>query len=303
MNRGRGKGRKVGKGSSSEIKNVELDEIEAVCGECKMDVTKDGLECEVCERWYHCECQGVSEEVYKVLDQDCIHWYCRGCDKRMAKLVKTVARLEERQEKLEVELADTKNEVKQVKDEVRKLDSVKEEVRRLDSKVNEMANSQVSGSVGMRRDDVLEEIEIERRKMNLVVNGLREGSQDEEEIREVFTKLAGIRGVRSIVRIERIGRRAVNKIRPVRVVLNNMDGRLEILKQAPGLKSWEEYKKLFISPDLTRKQLEREKTLRLKLKEIREGGERNAKISKGRVVKKLEDGAEVVLFTLPLIQM
>lgn len=303
MNRGRGTGKPKKVSSSTESRSVDLDTIEEICAECKKEVKQEGLECEVCERWYHCECQGVSEEVYKVLDQECVHWYCYSCDKRVGKLVKTVAKLEERQEKLEVGLTETRNEVSVVKDEVRKLNTMKEEVKQLDTKVRAIVDSQGGFSVGMKREEVLEELEIERRKMNLVVNGLREGNQDEDEIREVFSKLAGVRGVKSIVRIERIGKRTVNKVRPVRVVLNNLEGKFEILRQAPGLRRWEEYKKLFISPDLTKQQLEREKALRLKVKEIRESGENSAKISKGRIVKKLEDGSEVVLFALPLIQM
>ena len=83
-----------------QIKENDVESVD-LCGECKVEVTDEGLQCGVCERWYHCNCVGVSKEAYKVLDQECIHWFCIGCNKRVVKLVKTVAKLEERQNKLE----------------------------------------------------------------------------------------------------------------------------------------------------------------------------------------------------------
>lgn len=298
----KGKGRpKKNMGSSSDTKETEVEEGTVLCGECKLEVADEGLQCEVCERWYHLKCQDVTEEVYKILDQECIHWYCKGCNKRVAKLVKAVAKLEERQDRLEEELEETKGEVKEVKDEVKKLDGIKDEIKRLDLRITDMSGASVAAreTGGLRREDVLEEIEIERRKMNLVVSGLKEGNNDEEEIKECFSKLAGVKGVRSIVNIERIGKRVVSKVRPVRVILNNMEGRMELLKQAHGLKGYEEYKKVYIAPDLTRKQLEKDKALRAKLIEFRQQkGEKDAKISKGRIVKK-SNGSEVVLYPTP----
>lgn len=284
-----GRGKQT-KGAESKGNKPEQEQEIVPCGECKDEVLSEGLQCEVCERWYHSGCQGMTPETYLVMNQECIHWFCRYCDKRVSKLVKTVARLEERQDRMEGELVETKEEVRMVK----------EEVKRLDTKISNISQpigpDSATSSV-IKREDVLEEIEIERKKMNIVINGLKENNTDEEEVKDVLTKLAGAKGARSIMNIERIGKKTSDKkkIRPIRVVLNNTESKYEILKQAPTLRNIEEFKKLYVSPDLTRKQLEADKLLQTKLKEIREAGESEAKIKKGRVVKN-SNGTEVVLY-------
>ena len=162
--------------SCSSMKDIEVDERIQTCGECKKEVTDEGLECEICERWFHCACQGVSTDTYKVLEQECIHWYCTSCNKRVAKLVKTVAKLEERQDKLEEELNHTRNEVREVKEAVSKLDGVKEEIKRIDLKVNDFVDKQgetgASNQNVMKREDVLEEIKVERKKWSFDENSM-----------------------------------------------------------------------------------------------------------------------------------
>ena len=56
------------------------------------------------------------------------------------------------------------------------------------------------------------------------------------------------------------------------------------------LSNSENFKNIFISPDLTRKQAEEDRKLRLKLKEIRIKGEvlDGVKISKGRIVGRVD---------------
>ena len=93
---------------------------------------------------------------------------------------------------------------------------------------------------------------------------------------------------------DRLGRKG-SKIRPIKLVLNNMDAKYEILSKAKNLKTHEEYKKVFVVPDLTRKQQEEDKKLRTKLKEIRESGDNDVRIKRGKIIKNL-NGAEVVLF-------
>ena len=88
-------------------------------------------------------------------------------------------------------------------------------------------------------------------------------------------------------RIIRIGRRvSEQKPRPLKMVLKTMDSRKEILAQAKSLKESAEFSKVFIMPDLTRKQQEQDKHLRQQLKKIRDEGEPTAKIKYGKIVKK-----------------
>jgi hypothetical protein len=81
--------------------------------------------------------------------------------------------------------------------------------------------------------------------------------------------------------------------------LLNLRTRLEILARARLLKEVEKFKKMFISPDLTRKQQEKDKELIRQLKLIRETGVMGARIKNGKVIKNETGGREIVLFQFP----
>ena len=83
----------------------------------------------------------------------------------------------------------------------------------------------------------------------------------------------------------RIGKLDESKPRPLRIVVKSLDGKKEILSRAKDLKNAENFKRMFISPDLTRKQQKVDKELRTELKKFREQGESTAKIKYGKIVK------------------
>ena len=74
-----------------------------------------------------------------------------------------------------------------------------------------------------------------------------------------------------------------------------MDSKKEILSRAKDLKNVESFKRMFISPDLTRRQQRVDKELITELKKFREQGESTAKIKYGKIVKSVS-WREVVLF-------
>src|SRR6266536_5461438 len=127
--------------------------------------------------------------------------------------------------------------------------------------------------------------------------GLKEDNaeNDEQLVKDLFTVLVGNRGVRAISAVERLGRVKPSSTRPIRVIMANTDSRSEILKSCPDLRKHEEYKKVYISPDLTRKQQESDKILRDKLKQMRTAGETDIRIKRGKIVKN-SNGKELVLF-------
>ena len=66
------------------------------------------------------------------------------------------------------------------------------------------------------------------------------------------------------------------------------------MKKAKTLKEDRKFEKIFVSPDLTRKQQEEDKTLRDKLKEFRNQGMLGIKISKGCIVREQGNSREVL---------
>lgn len=77
------------------------------CGVCETRVSeKDkAIMCEICELWFHCKCEKVPDETYRVLKKDeGIHWYCRSCDKGVAKILTAIGVVKKRQDKFEADL-------------------------------------------------------------------------------------------------------------------------------------------------------------------------------------------------------
>lgn len=77
------------------------------CGTCEIRVgEKDkAIMCEICELWFHCKCEKVPDDTYKVLRKDeGVHWYCRGCDKGVAKILTAISNIGRRQDKVEADL-------------------------------------------------------------------------------------------------------------------------------------------------------------------------------------------------------
>ena len=95
-----------------------------------------------------------------------------------------------------------------------------------------------------------------------------------------------------IVETVRLGKKQVldgeeNKLRPILVKLTETHVKWNILKNAKKIKytEKEEYKKVFIAPDLTLKERKINKELREQLQEKRNKGEKGWYIKNGQLVK------------------
>mgnify|MGYP006778848173 CR=1 FL=1 len=82
-------------------------------------VKKEGIECEVCEKWYHTKCQAMAPATYKILQQDeTLHWYCVSCRGGVVGMWK---KMRERQDRLEEEFVRTRAEVSKLNEEMGKM--------------------------------------------------------------------------------------------------------------------------------------------------------------------------------------
>ena len=89
------RGGKSGRGNKSR---------QVKCGDCGNVVSEmdTGIMCGVCDMWHQAKCEGVSDEAYAVLQgNESMHWYCKGCNKSMKRLLQTMSALQERKEKIE----------------------------------------------------------------------------------------------------------------------------------------------------------------------------------------------------------
>ena len=87
----------------------------------------------------------------------------------------------------------------------------------------------------------------------------------------------------------RLGKREENKTRPVLVKLGKEENARKILMKAKRLRnSSSRYSRIFIAKDQSKEEREKEKNLRLELKELRETEGEWYTIKKGKIVKESE---------------
>jgi hypothetical protein len=131
---------------------------------------------------------------------------------------------------------------------------------------------------------VNEGLERDKRKMNLVLMGVPEERDNEAEfIREVFKALLDEGERPKYTIMERVGR-VGDKMRPVRVAIDDWAQRRKLLSKAKILKNISGMERIYIAPDLTRKQQEDDKVLRDKVKGFRSAGEQKVRIERGSIV-------------------
>lgn len=161
------------------------------------------------------------------------------------------------------------------------------------------ASEEANAVTGERkiRVEVAEAVERENRKKNLVIKGIPEVSEAEDNdfVKEVIMDLLEGEPVRFVV-VERVGRKGAVG-RPIRIRVEDFSARRRILMKAKTLKDRDDdkLKKIYIMPDLTREQQKDDKTLRDKAKEFRTNGVTNVKIFKGDVIRE-EGGIRETLY-------
>ena len=249
------------------------------CGECKntIQANADSMQCESCMSWFHLEpCCNINHVKYRALgDNDLlnvIRWFCKKCDKSIIQFASDMQEIKERLSALE-----SKSNIKEMVKEV-----VQEHLR--------------------------EEADIEKRRLNVIVYGIPEPSQeiedaegelrpttgperkkaDTEKLVSIGADIEGVRlaaeEVESIFRLGAV--RNDRKPRPLCVRLNSGETRRRLLSNAKSLKNsaTEWHKKVFVNPDLTPAQRDKDRAARDELKRRKESGEKNLTIRNFKVV-------------------
>lgn len=130
--------------TAKKVKAVSNQKRTSACGGCKKTVTggQKGLQCQLCELWYHIECEDISESVYAFLQENTkestIHWFCHKCSGVAAKMLQSITKLEQRQEKLENRQDRTEQRADMME---KRQDSVEMELESLRSNIDKMKDN------------------------------------------------------------------------------------------------------------------------------------------------------------------
>ena len=252
------------------------------CGKCKSTVAVNAraLDCDGCKMWYHIGCAPVSEKFYKLINADepnieGVKWFCKKClpsldnfeqiklaqqqlDDKMDTLHQLMTRLEKKDEEFDKR--------------VEKFENVIEE--RVDKLFNERCDQ-------------------ERKRLNMIIHGLAE-SKEKDPIDRKNSDTTDVKNVAKLLDVQvtitsslRLGSKKDDKVRPLKVVLGSTREKGNLLRASKQLRKVQgKYKLVFINPDLTQNERNKDKALVDDLKEKRKKyPDKTLRISKGRIVE------------------
>ena len=223
------------------------------------------MACNICKDWFHTKCEGVRDELYDVLTQNnltAIHWFCTNCNKVANGIMTNISKVLKTQEEMKNDIQAVKVDVSKNVQDISILEgsmaSCTENVKQNTDDITSMANDlkQLSTQI---IDIISEPSEHEKRKMNIIISGLPENTNDNDSSNAQVTQVLNLLEVNcefeNVIRLGQL--RADGKPRFVRVTLKDKDS---ILSKAKTIKDKDPEglpfvpQQLYISPDLTRLQ-------------------------------------------------
>lgn len=249
------------------------------CNRCRNDCGKDFMTCNLCESFFHIKCEGLTTQqlhLYREMDKAKApyQWLCSSCRKLdLMSIVKSVQAMQSRLEKLEEQVSQMKHMPPPQVGACASSDGPQPEVKNVLSEA------------------VSEMLDIDRRKLNLVITGMPSGDDktDAERIQELMEDPAlEVTDDLNITDFQRIGNNG-----HLLIHFDTLESKRAILKNAHKLRGSviALHQRVFISPDLTRKQRQEEYNLRVELRARKQNGEVGLKISRGRIVQKTQETA------------
>lgn len=293
------------------------------CGVC-VGAVKDGemgLQCEICEGWWHAKCENIGEEAYKVLQRENSHWFCVGCNKGVGSIIAAITKIQKRQEKCEKDV----NEIKVSQDGVKlrqskveadmgkvkgELEAHAHEIGEIREAIKDISNSmqqqqvsqkqmesdeslwstivgkqvdkrigtvkeemhEVQKSVLEAKEHIDEEKEKDKRRNNIIIYRMQEGTAQGFEARRKEDLGLCQELVKDVLEIEcnddvilnviRLGKREPTRVRPLLVVFKDAGIKNEVMEALGKLAEAEDkFRMLSVSHDLTQKEREECKEL------------------------------------------
>ena len=269
---------------------IDKDKTPYPCAHCSKNISNDdgGLMCEMCLEWNHSVCVDISKEGYLWLKKlPGSRWFCKKCDSKLEHLIEKANSLEIATKTLQTEMT-----------------TVQERLDKVEKKLQGSVKTEISSALSEQND-------IEKRKLNLVVYNLPEVEDTENTVWDLPTKIdkdiksishiiethlkinMGIDTKNALVDARRLGKKPEaspqnknHKPRPLKIIFSDLSKKRDVLTAAKELRKTEDpmASKLFINPDLTEQQRNKDKELRDKMWERREKYHENAIIRKGEIV-------------------
>ena len=291
------------------------------CFVCHRDydesVKESWVECDQCLAKFHRDCTNFGKELFEYLDanpNDNIKWFCDNCQDKEKEEFDLRSALAMQNIKIDT-LTQVVGQVKQQNDLITEQNKLlKEQNNFLVEQGNKMMDlvkgrSEFNNQIKIHVEEVLtDQKEKEEKKNNMILFGLEEGSHKEEDkntdedvgkVKEVFNTVNPEASLIDLdkSKIKRIGSRRVAEVgkptpppRPVKIVFDTQEKKMDILRNAKKLKDSEKFKGIGLSHDKTKKEQEDYRKLKLKLveKNKESGSGNDYQIFRGNIVLKTE---------------
>ena len=286
--------------SSSGKSRVQVALKKFKCGKCRKDIAdtpknedEDSIMCSKCNIWIHRNCTLLDSDEFRILQRgkENVVFSCDDCLKDHGNELKKLKGLEEKLDGLMSLVLTIKESILEEVD-VRIEEKLENKMEQIEKKLVERLEQKTE-----------EQEERERRKNNIILVQLPESQRelkeerDKDDIKMVHSVLSKVTEI-EMVEISnpiRIGpKRGPNdKPRLLKVTIESQDMKKEILRtyhKKLNSNVNDPAKKIFINPDLTPMEIEREKKLRDSLKAQRAGNpDKKYGIRNNRIVELLID--------------
>lgn len=283
-------------------KELHIDSNEsdsAPCIQCKNtqeESQEEMIQCERCSGWVCRTCSKLSKEEYDVMSECTqIHWFCSGCDLPAMTAIQQDLEIEEKckkfYEELHVQVSKLEEDIQENKTSICEL---KDHLHQIESSITKIAE-EVSATNKNVHLAATEHEEKAKRNKNLVIRGIPEmdDTQEEEQLEPIVKEILTGVGITNAVieKIHRIGKKNQNgRPRPTRVIVNSEEMKWKIVGRATKIRTAAsntfDPKKIYIAPDMTKLEREKQKELLAELKNSREADPNGKyKILKGQVIK------------------
>ena len=271
---------------------------------CGKEIESDSIECEWCYNWEHKECAGLSNDIYKVLDGAPVNvmFFCTKCEPKVKLALKFFDDIQQKQKLLDDRLQQLDEKfTKSINDINTRID--KSASLPVENAMEQAARSSpsntklpVSYDITSTLTSILaEEKEKEKRKLNLIIHKIPESTDDNAQIRKAYD----LRQINTILQkhlniettIENaicLGKKDLAKTRLLKITVASLKLKKEILRNSSKLRNVSDpdwIQTIFITPDLTPKELEKDKALRAKLVELN-ATSKIYKIKNGEIVRR-----------------
>jgi len=289
------------------------------CKKC-LKCVDNVIQCERCEHWYCSKCTGLSSAVMEIIYlYKQLHWFCEACDKVAIDAILEPTGKEDssvsKHQDLVVDIVTQIGEViKEANECIKKTLSetlqgsvfsglAEDAVMEANNASNTSSNT--SHSYGKTTSDVIntfldEEKERSKRRLNVILHNVEESSADDGQTRKeqdistassVFDKYMGVKP--SILNAYRIGkkRNPGPGIRPrlLKLTLASEQDKALLLRNCTKLRNKdnpEDVKKVYVTPDLTPREQQKNKALRTQLAEMNKD-EKKYWIKNGKIVQRV----------------